>query len=302
MLALTACGRLGFGDAELPTAVDGGSALRIHDEDGDGIPDDEDPCPQFAGATDRAEIGKVQIGSACDPHLDSEQRIAFLAFGDSSLPADWIASFVSPDHVNYQWQMVGDAATIDLQAGDAALLTMAMPSNCKQLMVETEVTVTKMAPNVDGAPSQRDVGLVNDYEIADPHADTGWWFGALSDSVELGPTTFAMAYIQDDIAEGDYQSTETVPDLSAPAGATYHLRYTQGEIPGQWRHALIDLATCPATALTPCVNALSLATEPALDDPAFAVSPDLFGDRLGIRARGTQAQFKYVLVLGGHCS
>lgn len=67
-LALASCGRLGFDVPAGVEAPDGGAdtAMVGHDEDGDGLPDDIDPCPATAGdATDSDSDG---VGDACDPH------------------------------------------------------------------------------------------------------------------------------------------------------------------------------------------------------------------------------------------
>ena len=68
-LALAACGRLHFEDT--PDAVLG------HDEDGDGIPDVDDPCPHVPG--DRADRDGDGVGDACDPNPDTPTE-SFLIF------------------------------------------------------------------------------------------------------------------------------------------------------------------------------------------------------------------------------
>ncbi|MGE5186973.1 MAG: thrombospondin type 3 repeat-containing protein [Acidobacteriota bacterium] len=65
-LSLVACGRSGFdphsaGDA--PPAID---APPGHDEDGDGVPDTADNCPQLANP-DQADLDGDGVGDTCDP-------------------------------------------------------------------------------------------------------------------------------------------------------------------------------------------------------------------------------------------
>ena len=56
VVLLAACGRFDF------------DPLGGHDEDGDGIPDREDPCPHVPG--DRSDRDGDGVGDACDPNPD----------------------------------------------------------------------------------------------------------------------------------------------------------------------------------------------------------------------------------------
>lgn len=63
LVALAACGRVGFG-AELP--VDAPADQGEHDEDGDGRPDALDRCPHVVD--DNADMDADGVGDACDPN------------------------------------------------------------------------------------------------------------------------------------------------------------------------------------------------------------------------------------------
>lgn len=77
LVSLAACGRWKFDeisrdDAQMPDVVTG------HDEDGDGLPDVIDPCPQIAG--DTADADGDQVGDACDPNPNTPtERITLFA-------------------------------------------------------------------------------------------------------------------------------------------------------------------------------------------------------------------------------
>jgi len=71
LLVVAGCGRLHFADhtdaAVAVADVMPDTALATgHDEDGDGIPDAQDPCPHVAG--DTADADGDGVGDACDPN------------------------------------------------------------------------------------------------------------------------------------------------------------------------------------------------------------------------------------------
>jgi hypothetical protein len=82
LLALSACGRIDFDARHVPgdSAVDAPADMMLstsHDEDGDGIPDADDPCPHVAGdATDTDGDG---VGDNCDinPTAANEHWVLF---------------------------------------------------------------------------------------------------------------------------------------------------------------------------------------------------------------------------------
>lgn len=98
LCALTACGRIGFderrdardGATDAPRDTD----LSLgHDEDGDGIPDASDPCPQLAGtAVDTDGDG---VGDDCDVNRDeaSERWLGFWTMQAGDQPFDDLTGF-----------------------------------------------------------------------------------------------------------------------------------------------------------------------------------------------------------------
>ena len=98
LATLSACGRIRFGarpSARTDAAADvpGADARTGHDEDGDGIPDVDDPCPQVPG--DRADRDGDGVGDACDPNPDtpSEHWLVFATMQPGDTGFDDISGF-----------------------------------------------------------------------------------------------------------------------------------------------------------------------------------------------------------------
>lgn len=118
-VVLAGCGRLGFGAAAATgdgaatadsgdAAADAGCAPVGHDEDGDGIDDACDVCPQIADPA-QADTDGDGVGDACDPNPTAPgEHIAFFDPFEVPLPG-WTAT--SPPTYS------GDAAGFDPGAG-----------------------------------------------------------------------------------------------------------------------------------------------------------------------------------------
>jgi len=97
---LGACGRLSFdsigtsgGDAGSDangTPRDALACTANHDEDGDGIDDNCDPCPQIAG--DAADSDGDGVGNACDPEPNNPRQSIALFDPFVALSDDWVAT------------------------------------------------------------------------------------------------------------------------------------------------------------------------------------------------------------------
>jgi hypothetical protein len=96
LLALSACGRIDFDARHVPgdSAVAADMMLSLaHDEDGDGIPDADDPCPHVAGTT--ADGDGDGVGDDCDvnPSTPSEHWVLFSTMQTGDEPFDDITGF-----------------------------------------------------------------------------------------------------------------------------------------------------------------------------------------------------------------
>jgi hypothetical protein len=96
LLALTACGRIRFDERHVPR--DGAPADMMlsaaHDEDGDGIPDADDPCPHVPGdATDTDGDG---VGDDCDVDAGTPDQhwLLFSTLQPGDEPFDDLTGFV----------------------------------------------------------------------------------------------------------------------------------------------------------------------------------------------------------------
>jgi hypothetical protein len=121
LLASTAaCGRVGF--ALLPDAS-------LHDEDGDGVPDVRDNCPQLANP-DQADRDGDGVGDVCDPE-PTIPRQSILMFAPLTGPDPRIVA-------DPQWTFGAD--TWDFAGGGAAELRTRFALKDVDLWVELEVT------------------------------------------------------------------------------------------------------------------------------------------------------------------
>jgi hypothetical protein len=93
LLALAACGRVDFAERTLDAAADGVVATG-HDEDGDGIPDSQDPCPHVAGTT--LDSDNDGVGDDCDPNptTPTEHWVKFATMQTGDIAFDDISGFV----------------------------------------------------------------------------------------------------------------------------------------------------------------------------------------------------------------
>jgi hypothetical protein len=112
---LAACGLFDFG-VQPPVASDGRDvdapvAMVGHDEDGDGLPDDQDPCPALAGTA--ADSDGDGVGDACDPHPSTpgDQLVGFYTMQPGDVPFDTLAELAQePDAA--RWSAVNGGAAI----------------------------------------------------------------------------------------------------------------------------------------------------------------------------------------------
>jgi hypothetical protein len=97
LLALAACGRIGFGERPTDAVPDvpGG-----HDEDGDGLADAFDPCPFVAG-TD-ADVDDDGVGDDCDPSSTTDHTLdLFSPLTPGTSPFDNITGWTQdPDGIS----------------------------------------------------------------------------------------------------------------------------------------------------------------------------------------------------------
>jgi hypothetical protein len=127
VLALVAaCGRIGFdvgvGDATTGDAIGDATGTDVqlagHDEDGDGLDDNIDPCPHIAGDMDDDDDDGV--GNACDPG-DGLHRIVLF---------DAMTRALSDPSITVQgpWQQGDDDLALDVTSFSAINRTVAITS------------------------------------------------------------------------------------------------------------------------------------------------------------------------------
>ena len=115
VLVLAGCGRIGFGpvggavatgDAPGDASVDAPHGSSGHDEDGDGIADAVDDCPQLADPAQLDSDGDG-VGDACDPEptIARQHIVLFDALLDGA-----VAGYMQLDGT---WTETGDALQVD---------------------------------------------------------------------------------------------------------------------------------------------------------------------------------------------
>ncbi len=113
---LAACGRLDFGVQVTPARdgrdVDAPAVTLGHDEDGDGLADDQDPCPALAGTA--ADSDGDGVGDACDPHPSTpgDLIVGFFTMQPGDVPFDTATDLTQePDAVRWNGIAGGEVIT-----------------------------------------------------------------------------------------------------------------------------------------------------------------------------------------------
>lgn len=293
-LALSACGRIGYGPGDLDAldggrrdafvAIDGGPS----DVDGDGIADDVDSCPAIANPTQHDEDGDG-VGDPCDlcPHLPDPTQpdrdldgvgddcdpapdaagnaiVEFLSFEGATLPPGWTGSV----EAGPPWEVVGDDLVVAMAVDDVALFTAPAPTGAL-LRVDTAFTLDAITDFVAGGHAYRNIAIVDD--VAGMPGDEDLSFaGMLQNRETLVPAQVEVLTLGGGASVSSVQITRLTTGFVL--GMRYPFRYLRD---GDQRVA-------------------TLAVEP----PVVAQGPvPVVGGDLGVRVRGVTARFHYLIVI-----
>lgn len=193
MLALACCGRVGF-DAERSIDATTCANATGHDEDGDGIDDACDGCPQVADPTQPDRDGDG-VDDACDPHPDTPgDKLAF--FDPFTVPrASWTFPLAQPTYS-------GDDLVLDSVTGYFNA-TLALFGSAATYSMGFAITAT------GGSNEQILIGLDQDSNDS--------YYCELLDA----PTSLpAFGYTDDDAGTFNRFATGSMPSLAVASDVT----------------------------------------------------------------------------------
>ncbi|HUS32974.1 MAG TPA: thrombospondin type 3 repeat-containing protein [Kofleriaceae bacterium] len=140
LIAFAGCGRIGFDVASQPsdgrTDSSGDGMLIGHDEDGDGVPDSIDVCPQVSDLQDDADGDGV--GDFCDPKINTPgDRIAVFS---SMAPGD--QPFTLSTFTTGAWTHSSDGFKLDGDLGADFFAGLTLPISAGDVRVDIGFDIT----------------------------------------------------------------------------------------------------------------------------------------------------------------
>jgi hypothetical protein len=211
-----------------------------HDEDGDGVDDGCDVCPEIADP-DQADRDGDGIGDACDPNPDDPHDV-LVVFDSFAFPTPWAP-------VRGTWAQQGDALVqTDLSTTTDGLATRTVPDPTADLTIDVVFTIDAWAPNQPAAvAAYRGVGV---FFVASPATTTtdptGYLCMIFEDIAATTPTSYlglyrvdaAVAPVLGSVVYSMHvpQATQGRLRVARPAAAseTCHLELSSltGDLPG----------------------------------------------------------------------
>jgi hypothetical protein len=197
-----------------------------HDEDGDGIDDGCDLCPQIAslgGIANQPDKDHDGVGDACDPDPDvATDKLLF--FDSFAVPNPWMSQ-------KGTWNLQDDGlAQLDLSTM-SGLATRTVPSPDAEITVDVTFTIDGTLPaQPDETPATRGIGV---------------WFVASGGNKLVDPSGY-LCQISEDLSGMSSSTTlglYVVKSLTtSPLGVTAAPAAIPENIPGRIRvrHRLID--------------------------------------------------------------
>lgn len=273
-LAITAVAASGcnqvFGlDPPGPLAVDAAPSCDdpsgAPDEDGDGVRDACDDCPQVPqGPDDHGDLDGDGVGDACDPHpMAADRLVAFDGFSTAAVP-------LAVESEGGTWFATGGALTVR-DVVDGADLLARLDGVLPAATVDTSVTIDASTPD-PGAAATRSVGVWAG--LQPPTGRPAFPPGAVLEVFAAnGAALLQNAHLADTRTADHSQEAGLDPQLFE-AGATYRL-----------------VLTCEAAGV--CAGRIErdgvMLAELFLPD---AAAPGA----VGLRSHGTNVAFHYLAV------
>lgn len=258
-------------DADATCASDPGGAP---DEDGDGLRDACDLCPQLAGDDDDFDNDHDGVGDGCDPHpAAADELLAFYGFSDATRPPAF----------TYRVDALSPSGSWDVAGGDLYVTGLAPDSDAlAELPVgRAAVTVdTIFRLEEDPAPQQ----VIGVWSSIDPQSvDRERPAGMALVIATLSMTTTDPTLVLHDWPTGRPTSGFLDP-VAFTRGARIRLVFTCDESPA---------AYCVGTAYDLINGPKTVVATDGIKPP-----PTLRDGAVGLRAFAVPAAFEYLAVYG----
>jgi hypothetical protein len=216
-----------------------------HDEDGDGVDDGCDVCPQIADPA-QADGDGDGVGDACDPN-PTDPHDTLVLFDSFAVPAPW-------QPVRGTWNVQDDALVqSDLSVATDAVATRAVPDPAaKELTVDVTFTIDTWAPKGPTDPAAyRGAGVFFVASGATSTTDPiGYLFDVFEDIAAATPVSYVGLYRIDPSGAPVLSSNTFADHVPQGVQGRFRVRHTATVVP-----ELCDVALPPITTELPSADA-----------------------------------------------